>query len=101
VRGTRRGGRRNGNEGIKIVFSGSNENREEIGKRRRVLDLDTEQEECRARVWVDDIRDRDLSLEVRVISSAEHCEYKTAERKPCGRVAQSKVPGYQYQGRMI
>ena len=46
---------------------------------------------CRGRAWVDDVRDTDL--EVRVISSAEHCECKALERKSCGRVAESKVPG--------
>jgi hypothetical protein len=66
-------------------------NREEIGKKWRALDLETEVEECRVRAWVDDVRDTDL--EVRVISSAEHCECKTLERKSCGRVAESKVPG--------
>ena len=91
VRGTRSSGRRNGREGIKVVFNGSCENREEIGKKWRALDLETEVEECRVRTWVDDVRDTDL--EVRVISSAEHCECKTLERNSCGRVAESKVPG--------
>ena len=75
---------------IKVVFYGSNENREEIGEKWRALDLDTELEECRARAWVDDVRDGDL--EVRVISSVEHCECQTVERKQCGRIAESKVP---------
>ena len=35
VRGTRSSGRRNGREGIKVVFNGSCENREEIGKKWR------------------------------------------------------------------
>ena len=52
--------------------------------------MDTELEECRARAWVDDVRDGDL--EVRVISSVEHCECQTVERKQCGRIAESKVP---------
>jgi hypothetical protein len=73
------------------VFNGNCEAREEIGKKWRALDLETEAEECRARAWVDDVRDRDL--EVRIISSAEHCECKTLiKRKPCGRAAESKVP---------
>jgi hypothetical protein len=65
VRGSRSRGRRNGCEGLKVVFNGSCEAREEIGKKCRALDLETEAEECRARAWVDDVRDRDL--EVRVI----------------------------------
>ena len=89
VRGNRSGGRRNGREGIKVVFNGSCENREEIGRKWRALDLDTEAEECRARVWADDVRDTDL--EVRVTSSAEHCACKMIERKSCGRVAESVV----------
>ena len=91
MRGNRSGGRRNGREGIKVVFNGSCENREEIGRKWRALDLDTEAEECRARAWADDVRDTDL--EVRIISSAEHCACTTIERKACGRVAESKVPG--------
>ena len=98
VRGTRSSGRRNGREGIKVVFNGSCENREEIGKKWRALDLETEVEECRVRAWVDDVRDTDL--EVRVISSAEHCECKTLERKSCGRAAELLCFGHnriQYQ----
>jgi hypothetical protein len=75
VRESRSRGRRNGCERIKVVFNGSCEAREEIGKKWRALDLETEAEECRARACVADVRDRDL--EVRVISSAEHCECKT------------------------
>jgi hypothetical protein len=41
---TRSSGRRNGREGIKVVFNGSCENREEIGKKWRALDLETEVE---------------------------------------------------------
>ena len=98
VRGTRSSGRRNGREGIKVVFNGSCENREEIGKKWRALDLETEAEEWRrVRVWVDDVRDTDL--EVRVTSSAEHRACKTIERKSCGRAAESK--DQKYQGMMI
>jgi hypothetical protein len=39
-------GRRNGCEGIKVVFNGNCEAREEIGKKWRALDLETETEEC-------------------------------------------------------
>jgi hypothetical protein len=44
---------------LRVVFSGSEENREEIGERWRVLDLDKdkESEETRVRAWVEDTRD--------------------------------------------
>jgi hypothetical protein len=40
---------------LRVVFSGSEENREEIGERWRwrVLDLDNESEETRVRAWVE------------------------------------------------
>jgi hypothetical protein len=45
VRGVRSKGRRSARDGLKVVLSGSEENREEIGERWRVLDLDKESEE--------------------------------------------------------
>ena len=60
VRGVRSKGRRSARDGLRVVFSGSEENREEIGERWRVLDLDKESEETRVRAWVEDARDGDL-----------------------------------------
>ena len=59
VRGVRSKGRRSARDGLRVVFSGSEENREEIGERWRVLDLDKdkESEETRVRAWVEDARD--------------------------------------------
>jgi hypothetical protein len=74
---------------LRVVFSGSEENREEIGERWRVLDLDKESEEACVRAWVEEARDG--GLEVRILSSAEHCACKTVVRRACGRVIKTPL----------
>ena len=77
VRGDRDRTRRRA-DGMGVVFSGSNANREEIGDQWRVLDLESDEAMQRATKWVADCRDSDL--EVRIVSSSEHCECKTVVR---------------------
>jgi hypothetical protein len=81
VRGVRSEGRRSARDGLRVVFSGSEESREDIGGRWRVLDLNKGSEEARVRAWVEDARDGDL--EVCIVSSADHCACKTAVRRAC------------------
>jgi hypothetical protein len=90
VCGSKCSGRRRKSDGMRVVFSGSDECREEIGEQWRVLDLDKESEEAHVKAWVEDVRDNDL--EVCVVSSIDHCECRTSVRRACGRVIESKLP---------
>ena len=90
VCGSKCSGRRRKSDGMRVVFSGSDECREEIGEQWRVLDLDKESEEARVKAWVEDVRDNDL--EVCVVNSIDHCECRTSVRRACGRVIESKLP---------